>query len=52
MCVFVPMLALLTETVRERQYRMKDLLEISGLMNCSYWFSYYFVISVVCQVSM
>lgn len=30
----------LIELVRERQYMMKDMLEISGLMNISYWTSY------------
>lgn len=39
-CLFVPVLSYLTEIVRERQFLMKDLLEISGLMNPSYWFSY------------
>lgn len=39
-CLFTPILSLLTEIVRERQYLMKDLLEISGMMNISYWGSY------------
>ena len=39
-CLFIPMLSLLTEIVRERQYLMKDLLEISGMMNISYYSSY------------
>lgn len=39
-CLFTPILSLLTEIVRERQYLMKDLLEISGMMNISYWASY------------
>eukprot|EP01039_Chlorochromonas_danica_P019326 gene19326-23381_t len=30
----------LIEIVRERQYMMKDMLEISGLMDVSYWTSY------------
>lgn len=50
-CVFIPMLGLLTEIVRERQYRMKDLLEISGLMNASYWTSYMLMILLVCQLT-
>jgi hypothetical protein len=39
-CLFTPILSLLTEIVRERQFLMKDLLEISGMMNISYYFSY------------
>jgi ATP-binding cassette subfamily A (ABC1) protein 3 len=49
--MFIPMLSLLTENVRERQYKMKDLLEISGLMNVSYWFSYLFVIVGINQLT-
>lgn len=51
-CLFVPMLTLLTEIVRERQFKMKDLLEISGLMNASYWSSYLVTILAICQISM
>lgn len=51
-CVFVPILSLLSEIVRERQFRMKDLLDISGLMNASYWFSYSVVMLANCQVAM
>ena len=29
-CIFVPILGILTEIVRERQYKMKDLLEVSS----------------------
>jgi hypothetical protein len=39
-CLFTPILSLLTEMVRERQFLMKDLLEISGMMNISYYFAY------------
>eukprot|EP01038_Epipyxis_sp_PR26KG_P005687 gene5687-7851_t len=42
--IFISMLSYLTEIVRERQYKMKDLLEISGLINISYWTSYALVI--------
>eukprot|EP01039_Chlorochromonas_danica_P002043 gene2043-2228_t len=48
-CLFVPMLSILSEIVRERQYLMKDLLEISGLMNSAYWFSYLMVIVCIGQ---
>jgi hypothetical protein len=51
-CLFVPILSLLTEIVRERQFMMKDLLEISGLMNPSYWFSYLVMILLLGQISM
>ena len=51
-CVFLPMLGLLTEVVRERQHFMKDLLEISGLMNVSYWVSYLLVALLLCQLTM
>lgn len=51
-CVFVPILSLLSEIVRERQFRMKDLLDISGLMNASYWFSYSVVMLANCQIAM
>jgi ATP-binding cassette subfamily A (ABC1) protein 3 len=47
--IFSPMFSLLTEIVRERQFKMKDLLEISGLMNVSYWFSYLALIVVIAQ---
>lgn len=50
--LFLPMLGTLTELVRERQYRMKDLLDISGLMNASYWLSYLLVIFVSNQLTM
>ena len=51
-CLFVPMLAILTEIVRERQFFMKDLLDISGLMNSSYWFSYLLTIFAIGQFTM
>jgi hypothetical protein len=51
-CLFIPILALLTEIVREREFFMKDLLEISGLMNPSYWLSYVVTILVLGQISM
>ena len=43
-CLFVPVLPYLIEIVRERQYMMKDMLEISGLMDVSYWTSYLLII--------
>lgn len=51
-CLFVPALSYLTEIVRERQFMMKDLLEISGLMNISYWFSYLIVTLLNAQLSL
>lgn len=51
-CLFVPMLSILTEIVRERQFFMKDLLEISGLMNSAYWFSYLIIIFAIGQFTM
>jgi ABC-type multidrug transport system ATPase subunit len=50
--IFTPLLGLCTETVRERQFKMKDLLEISGLMAPSYWTSYVVTILLCCQVTM
>lgn len=50
--LFTPMLSLLTEIVYERQYKMKDLLEISGLMDAPYWTSYFLVIFLITQISM
>eukprot|EP01034_Spumella_vulgaris_P035334 gene35334-43567_t len=50
-CMFIPMLSMLTECVRERQFKMKDLLEISGLMNPSYWFSYVVTIFAINQLT-
>jgi ATP-binding cassette subfamily A (ABC1) protein 3 len=51
-CLFVPMLTVLTEMVRERQFFMKDLLEISGLMNSAYYFAYLLTIFVIGQIAM
>ena len=51
-CLFTSMLGLVTETVRERQFKMKDLLEISGLMAPSYWASYVVTILLVTQIAM
>lgn len=50
-CLFTPLLSLLTEIVRERQYLMKDLLEISGMMNISYWFSYLLIAFIIGEFS-
>ncbi len=50
-CLFTPILSLLTEIVRERQYLMKDLLEISGMMNISYWFSYLLMAFILGEIS-
>lgn len=36
----LPFLELAAQSVRERQFKMKDLLEISGLYNISYWASF------------
>jgi hypothetical protein len=51
-CLFTPMLTLLTEMVRERQFYMKDLLEISGIMNFSYYSSYYLFAFILGQFSL
>lgn len=51
-CLFVPMLGLVTETVREKQFRMKDVLEISGLMDASYWASYMLTIILTTQITL
>ncbi len=50
-CLFTPILSLLTEIVRERQYLMKDLLEISCMMNISYWFSYLLMAFILDEIS-
>lgn len=44
--LFVPLMPYLIEIVREHQYLMKELLDISGLMNISYW-SAYFLMAVL-----
>lgn len=51
-CLFIPTLTYLTELVRERQFKMKDLLDISGLMNVSYWGSYLTIIFINGQATM
>jgi hypothetical protein len=51
-CLFIPILSVLTQIVRERQYLMKDLLEISGLMNISYWSSYIIFCFILGQITM
>lgn len=51
-CLFLPMLSVLTEIVREKQFLMKDLLEISGLMNSSYWFAYLISMFTIGQITM
>ena len=50
-CLFTPILSLLTEIVRERQYLMKDLLEISGMMNISYYSSYLLMAFILGEIS-
>ena len=39
--MFYPVLSLCATAVREKQYLMRDLLEISGIMPISYWLSYF-----------
>ena len=39
-CIILPILSMATQTVKERQFKMKDLLEISGMLDISYWCSY------------
>ena len=41
-CMILPILSMATQTVKERQFKMKDLLQISGLLDLSYWCSYVF----------
>lgn len=50
--LFVPLLSYLIEIVRERQFMMKELLDISGLMNVSYWSSYLLMTILNGQFSM
>ena len=52
LCLFTPLLGLMTESVRERQYRMKDILEISGMMSASYWASYLVTALIIGQITM
>lgn len=49
--LFTPMLGLLTQAVREKQHKMKDLLEISGLYGFSFYFSFLVVIVLLVQAS-
>jgi hypothetical protein len=41
MGLFYPMISFITQAVKEKQNRMFDLLQISGIHPFSYWFSYY-----------
>ncbi len=50
--LFIPMLPYLIEIVRERQFMMRELLDISGLMNVSYWSSYLVMTTLNAQFSM
>jgi hypothetical protein len=45
------MLGVLTQAVREKQYRMKDLLEISGIFNIAFWGSFVIIIVLMVQLS-
>jgi hypothetical protein len=52
-CMILPILSLATQTVKERQFKMKDLLQISGLLDISYWCSYLlasFIMLLVCMI--
>jgi ABC-type multidrug transport system fused ATPase/permease subunit len=52
-CMILPILTLATQTVKERQFNMKDLLQISGLLDISYWCSYLlaaFLMLFVCLI--
>ena len=50
-CIFRALIGPLTEMVRERQYRMKDILEISGLINSAYYISYLIFTQVIAQIT-
>ena len=49
--LFTPMLSLTTQLVREKQFKMKDILEISGLFSISFWLSFLVAIVVLTQAS-
>ena len=49
--LFTPMLSLTTQLVREKQFKMKDILEISGLYNISFWLSFLVTIVLLEQIS-
>lgn len=51
-CMFTPLLSYLNTIVKEHQIALKDLLEISGTWNISYWTSYFIVIKLNGQLSM
>lgn len=46
----LPILTLASTTVKERENKMKDLLQISGLVDAAYWGSYLTAGAIVLQV--
>jgi hypothetical protein len=48
--LILPILTLASTTVKERENKMKDLLEISGLVDAAYWGSYVIAGVILCQV--
>lgn len=48
--LILPILTLASTTVKERENRMKDLLEISGLIDAAYWASYVIAGALISQV--
>jgi hypothetical protein len=47
--LILPLLTLASTTVKERENRMKDLLQISGLVDAAYWGSYVIAGEIVSQ---
>lgn len=48
----LPLLELAAQSVRERQMRMKDLLEISGLLSTAYWSGYVLAGLIVTEIAL
>lgn len=48
-CLILPILTLVSTTVKERENKMKDLLQISGLIDVAYWGSYVIAGEILCQ---
>jgi hypothetical protein len=47
--LILPILTLVSTTVKERENKMKDLLQISGLIDVAYWGSYVAAGQILCQ---
>jgi hypothetical protein len=50
--LILPILGLAARIVKEREMRMKDLLQISGLLDISYWASYLAAAAIICQFTL